>query len=129
MTAVWTSLSTGSLFLLAASMLGPIAYLAFAKDNPHYTKPFPSGAWHVLGVVLIALLASSCCTVIYLAEGAKSAPGWVIWLSLGLFVLSVALSYTASVFDQGRVDPRKVQAEQDSQFFEGYSSHRRSGKK
>ena len=127
--AVWFSLSTGSLFLLSTSMLGPVAYLAFAKKSPHYVKPFPSGGWHVVGLLLVALLASACCSVLYLSGASSSAPAWAVWLSVLLFCLAVFLSYSASVFDSMRTDPRSVGAEQDSKFVDDYSEHRRARRK
>ena len=120
--SIVSSMQNGSLLLLSTALMGSIIYIAVGKDLPEYSKSFPSTFFHVCSIFAVSIFA----TLFYgaLTASGDPAPRWLVIVSAVLFLFSLILSYSASVFDNERTDPAGLQAQQDKSFGNSYAAHR-----
>lgn len=122
------TVSSGQLFIFSVAFMGPIVLTAV--DDPKNAKAFPGRMWHVLALIIVAIVASA----LYSLEQTSRITGitsllntsFLIHASYVLAVVAIVLRYLAAVYRRQSFDPeRELKGSEDS-FAAKFSEHRRA---
>lgn len=120
--ALKNNISTGELFILSATIMGPIFYMALGESRG--LSRFPSKLPHMNYVAIIIAVSA---IVFGLQRSHQTiAPDLIVYFSCFVFIISVVLLYTATVCKNETL-PDSVEATQEvtTKFTTGYDNHRR----
>ena len=121
-----STVRNGELFIFTVGFLGPI--LLTALEDPKNARPFPGRIWHILALVVVAIIAAGFFALMKVATNRDITPifnrQFIYQTSLHLAGLSIALRYLAIVYRKQTIDPEKEIKEKEANFANEFAKHR-----
>jgi hypothetical protein len=120
MSAFWSTVWGGELFMCATSLLAPIFWIAL--DDPKGVAKFPSRSMMMVAVVLITFVAS-----VFFAEELSHShlqQPFTFHVSVYTFGAAVAVLYLSTVYHTNRVNVPRAFRDEEQSFQDAYKRHR-----
>ena len=126
LTVLLSTVNKGELFIYTVGFIGPI--LLHTSEDKADEREFPGRHWHLLALMLLALVASAYHSQIKSAELTKtvvqSDMDYLFYVSIGLAVLVTVLRYLAMVYRKSTFQPRVEIKGKENDFLGQYAKHR-----
>ena len=121
-----TTVNRGELFIFTVGFIGPI--LLHTSEDKKDEREFPGRHWHLVVLVLLALVASAYHSQIKSAQLVKvihqADMDYLFNVSIYLAVSVVILRYLAMVYRKSTFSPRTDLKAKEEGFLDGYAKHR-----
>lgn len=121
-----TTVNRGELFIFTVGFIGPI--LLHTSEDKADEREFPGRHWHLLTLMLLALVASAYHSQIKSAQLTgtliPSDLDYLFNVSVGLAVFVVVLRYLAMVYRKSTFSPRMEIKAKEKSFLDQYAKHR-----
>lgn len=124
-----STVNTGQLFIFAVAFMGPI--ILTAADDPKNARAFPGRLWHILALVLLAIVSAA----FYALQQSSKIAGlnallddeFLFHASVLFAVFAGILRYLATVYRKQSFDPEKEMKRSEGAFASRFSEHREEG--
>lgn len=121
-----TTVNHGELFIFTVGFIGPI--LLHTSEDKTDEREFPGRHWHLLALMLLALVAAAYHSQIKSAQLTKTAVqsdlDYLFYVSIGLAILVTVLRYLAMVYRKSTFQPRVEIKAKEEDFLDQYAKHR-----
>ncbi|WP_439589076.1 hypothetical protein [Hydrogenophaga sp.] len=121
-----TTVNRGELFIFTVGFIGPIL-LQTSEDKPN-ERTFPGRHWHLLALMLLALIASAYHSQIKSAQLSgtlvQNDLDYLFQVSAGLALFVIVLRYLAMVYRKSNFSPRIEIKDKEIDFLKEYAKHR-----
>lgn len=128
---LFTTVKNGELFIFTVGFIGPI--LLHTAEDKKDEREFPGRLWHLLALILMALVAAVFHSQIKSAQlkGGVVQADLDFWFELSVYiaVFAVILRYLSMVYRKSTFSPRTEIKDREENFMEEYARHRNSNAK
>lgn len=121
-----STVKSGELFIFSVGFIGPI--LLSAAEDKKDEREFPGRLWHLLALVLLALVGTAFHSQIKSAQlaGSVNPADFDFWFNASLYiaVFAVVLRYLSMVYRKSTFSPQKEIKGREVDFADQYAKHR-----
>jgi len=123
---LFSTVKSGELFIFSVGFIGPIL-LSTAEDKKD-EREFPGRLWHLLALVLLALVGTAFHSQIKSAQltGSVNPADFDFWVNASLYIAAsaVILRYLSMVYRKSTFSPQKEIKSREENFADEYAKHR-----